>query len=61
MRIDWDNICGTNLSAALWGNNLFNKTLSTGAFAQLNSLGIVGNWFAPPRTVGIELKYRFGE
>jgi iron complex outermembrane receptor protein len=59
-RIDWGDMFGSGIDGSFWINNAFNMTYSTGAFVQLNSLGIDGKWFAPPRTLGIELRYKFG-
>ncbi|CAN7321761.1 TonB-dependent receptor plug domain-containing protein [Phenylobacterium sp. LjRoot219] len=58
-RLGWDNIGGTNLSAALWGKNLTDKTYFTGGIPLGASLGTNNAAVGEPRTYGLELSAKF--
>ena len=59
-RVDWNNVGGQPLRASLFVRNLGNRDYATGR-AGVGALGYYTVSYAPPRTWGIELMYRFGQ
>ncbi len=59
-RLDWSHILGSNVEGALFVNNLTDALYKDGGFDSLATLGVASVNFAPPRTFGVELTYRFG-
>jgi iron complex outermembrane receptor protein len=60
-RLDWNAIAGSPIDVSVFSRNLFNKEYqSTGAAAGA-FLGFTTAIYAPPRTFGVELRYRFGQ
>jgi len=60
-RLEWNRISGSAFSAALWGKNLGNKQYYVGSLGLYNLFGFTNGYLGEPRTVGLELSYRFGE
>jgi iron complex outermembrane receptor protein len=58
-RLDWNNIQGSQISAALFGKNLTNKAYFTGGIPLGASLGVNDAVVGEPRTWGIELSAKF--
>ena len=58
-RVAWDNIRGSNFSAAAFVNNLTDKTYAIFTFSTINTLGFNTKFFGQPRTYGVSLKYEF--
>jgi iron complex outermembrane receptor protein len=58
-RIDWENIAGSRFSAALFGNNLTNKTYGLGGTFQLFTFGMFTEIYYPPRMWGGEVSYKW--
>lgn len=58
-RVDWRDIAGTRVSAALFGRNLADEEYFVGGMALGVVLGHNAAAVGEPRTVGVELSYRF--
>ncbi|AMN47763.1 hypothetical protein ACG33_11775 [Steroidobacter denitrificans] len=58
-RLQWANIMGTRLSAALFGKNLLDKTYFVGGMTLASALGHNAAAVGEPRTYGLELAYEF--
>jgi iron complex outermembrane receptor protein len=58
-RLNWSDIMGTGLSAALFGRNLANKAYFAGGMTLAAALGHNAAAVGEPRTYGLELSYRF--
>ena len=58
-RLDWNNIFGSNVSAALFGRNLTDEDHFVGGMALGASLGHNAAVVGEPLTYGAELSYRF--
>ncbi len=62
VRYDWENVMGNpNLRVGAFIKNLTDKTYSTSGLLTLNTTGVAIKIFGEPRTVGVELGYKFGE
>ncbi len=58
-RLNWSNVMGSQLSAALFGKNLTDKEYFVGGMPLGASLGHNGAAVGEPRTYGVELTYQF--
>lgn len=58
-RLDLGEVAGTNLDAALFVNNLFDKNYVSARYVGNGSIGIMADVLGPPRMWGMELRYRF--
>jgi iron complex outermembrane receptor protein len=58
-RLEWNSLLGSNISAAAFVRNAFNKEHFTGGIA-IGGFGIVNKNYGPPRTFGLELRIPFG-
>lgn len=58
-RLDWNRIGGTAIDASIYARNLFDEEYAAAANASGAFLGFTTAIFAPPRTYGVELRYRF--
>jgi iron complex outermembrane receptor protein len=61
LRVGWDNIAQSRLSAAVFVNNLTNTTYSQAGSTRAYSLGTTVRLYAPPRMWGVNLRYEFGD
>jgi iron complex outermembrane recepter protein len=60
LRIQWNHIMSSQVSAGLYALNVLDRRYITGTDNQLNSFGIRSAVFAPPPLYGIEVRYEFG-
>lgn len=60
-RLEWNGIFGSNLDAALFVQNLTDRTYALSGTQQLFALGVTTKSFSAPRTYGLQLSYRFGK
>lgn len=60
LRIQWDHIMSSQVSAGLYALNVFDKRYITGTDNQLNTFGIRSAVFSPPPMYGVEVRYEFG-
>lgn len=58
-RLSWNNIMGSNFSAAAFGKNLTDKAYFTGGMTLAAALGHNAAAVGEPRTYGLELSFRF--
>jgi iron complex outermembrane receptor protein len=58
-RLQWDNVMGSNVSAALFGKNLTDEEYFVGGMTLAAALGHNGAAVGEPRTFGLELSYRY--
>ncbi len=58
-RLQWANIMGSNLTAALFGKNLLDEEYFVGGMALASALGHNAAAVGEPRTYGLELSYEF--
>ncbi len=61
LRADWRHIFGTQISVALYGQNVFNEKYIVGTDNQLNTFGVETALFNPPPFYGVELRWEFGK
>ena len=60
LRLDANDIAGSTLDASVFVRNLFDKQYLASANVGSALLGIESGFYGAPRTVGFELRYRFG-
>ena len=60
LRADWKSVFGSNFDTSLYVNNAANKKYEFATILLVNSIGFNSHTPGEPRTVGLELKYRFG-
>jgi len=60
VRLDIGGIGGSPIDASVFVRNLFDKQYLASSNVGSNLLGIQSGFFGAPRTVGFELRYRFG-
>jgi iron complex outermembrane receptor protein len=60
LRVQWDNILDSNLSAGVFVDNLTNTTYSQGGGSNLFTLGTAFKLYSEPRMWGFNLRYDFG-
>jgi iron complex outermembrane receptor protein len=58
-RLSWDEIYGSQFSAALWGKNLAGRGYFVGGMTLAAALGQNAAAVGEPRTYGLELTYRY--
>lgn len=58
-RLSWNQIMGSNFSAALWGKNLTDKTYFVGGMPLAAALGHNAAAVGEPRTYGLEVSYKY--
>jgi iron complex outermembrane receptor protein len=58
-RLDLKNISGTNLDVGIWSQNLFNRLYDSGAAIIEPFFPFQSHFYAPPRTAGLEVRYRW--
>jgi iron complex outermembrane receptor protein len=61
LRLQLEHIGGRDLSVALFANNVTDTTYALSSTAQPFSLGIITKIYAPPRMVGLNLTWRYGD
>jgi iron complex outermembrane receptor protein len=59
-RLDFSGIGGSPVDLSVFVRNLFDKDYLASSNVGSNLLGIQSGFFGAPRTVGVELRYRFG-
>lgn len=59
MRLAWDRIADSNVSASVWVKNLTKKEYYTGAMPMYLLLGVNGAMIGDPRTFGGEVSVKF--
>lgn len=59
-RLDVGEIGGSALDASVFVRNVFDKKYLASSNVGSNLLGVQSGFFGAPRTVGVELRYRFG-
>jgi iron complex outermembrane receptor protein len=59
-RLDMSEIGGSPLDASVFVRNLFDKKYLASSNVGSNLLGVQSGFFGAPRTIGVELRYRFG-
>ncbi|WP_371433404.1 TonB-dependent receptor [Novosphingobium sp.] len=60
VRLDVSDIGGSSLDASVFVRNVFDKQYLASSNVGSNLLGVQSGFFGAPRTVGFELRYRFG-
>ena len=60
LRLQWQHIMSSPLSAGLYAYNVLDRRYITGTDNQLNTFGIRSAVYAPPPFYGIEVRYEFG-
>ncbi|HEX7857245.1 MAG TPA: TonB-dependent receptor [Sphingobium sp.] len=58
-RLSWNDIAGSKVSAAVYGENLFNQDYFVGGMQLAVALGHNGAVVGKPRTYGMELSFKF--
>jgi len=58
-RLNWDNIGGSGIGAALFMDNIFNKLYRVGALGLMSEIGFLSSVYGEPRTYGLEIGYKF--
>ncbi len=58
-RLDWLDVMGWPVDAAVFLTNAADEEYVEGQFAVNSSAGIIARSFGPPRQWGLELRYRF--
>ncbi|MCE7796639.1 TonB-dependent receptor [Sphingobium sufflavum] len=58
-RLSWNGIMGSPVSAALYGENLFDQEYFVGGMQLASALGHNGAVVGKPRTYGVELSFKF--
>jgi iron complex outermembrane recepter protein len=61
VRLDINAIGGSPLDASVFVRNLFDKDYLASSNVGSNQLGITSAFYGAPRTIGVELRYRFGK
>jgi iron complex outermembrane recepter protein len=59
-RLEFGGIGGSPIDASVFVRNLFDKDYLASSNVGSNLLGIQSGFFGAPRTIGVELRYRFG-
>lgn len=60
-RLDWNDVAGSSLDASVFVKNLFEEEYITGpGLTPANAIPVSTALFGPPRTYGVQLRYRFG-
>ncbi|WP_206377987.1 TonB-dependent receptor [Sphingobium psychrophilum] len=59
-RFDLKGIAGTNIDAAIFARNLFNKSYLSSSNVGSAALGVFSSFYGAPRIVGAEVRYLFG-
>jgi iron complex outermembrane recepter protein len=60
LRLQWQHIMSSQVSAGLYAYNVLDRRYITGTDNQLNTFGIRSAVFAPPPFYGVEVRYEFG-
>lgn len=60
LRLEWSNVYGSRVNLAAFVNNLTDYNYAVSSISVLQSLGMAVNLYGTPRTVGVELQYKFG-
>ena len=60
-RFDFNDVAGSGVDAGVFVRNLFDEEYLASANVGSRVLGIFSGFYGPPRTYGVELRYRFGE
>jgi len=58
-RVQWQGIMGSAFDVAAYVNNAFDEEYIVGGLSVPEDLGIVGNAYGAPRTMGALLRYTF--
>jgi len=59
-RVEWNEIMGSRLSAAVFGRNLLNRHYAQAGLDLIdNQLGTLTYWYGAPRLYGVEVKMAF--
>lgn len=61
LRLDWNAICGSNLDAAVFVDNVGNQLYKVGANPLEHLTLTTSSMFGPPRMFGLELRYHIGD
>ena len=59
LRVDWREIYGSRVDFGVWVKNLADTTYITNQQLLAASLGVDANQYGPPRTIGVDLTYRW--
>lgn len=59
LRLDWNNIAGSNFDAALFVTNAADTVYKTRVSGLYNIFGVAGASYGEPRMFGVQLHYRF--
>jgi len=60
LRLDWANVAGTGIDAAVFGKNVLNDVHLVGVANLLTSLGFASGIYSEPAIYGVSLRYKFG-
>jgi iron complex outermembrane recepter protein len=60
LRLQWNHIMSTQVSAGLYALNVLDRRYITGTDNQLNTFGIRSAVFSAPPLYGVEVRYEFG-
>jgi iron complex outermembrane receptor protein len=60
LRLDWNSICGSNLDAAVFVDNVGDQLYKVGANPLEHLTLTTSSMFGPPRMWGLELRYHVG-
>jgi iron complex outermembrane receptor protein len=61
LRLDWDHFLGSPFDAAVFANNVANKTYKVASNALEHEIGTTASIYGEPRIIGVELRMRFGQ
>jgi len=59
MRLDWNNIFGSNVKGGLFVKNLTDKLYYTGGSAGAQNFSVESATFGQPRTYGVSMRVDF--
>src|SRR3546814_17918299 len=60
-KLDWNKVADLSLDVSFFGKNLFKEKYIIGpGVTPANAIPVSTALFAPPRTYGIQVRYRFG-
>lgn len=60
-RISWNNMFGHPIDATVFADNITNELAEIHGNDLINSLGFAAVSYGPPRTYGVQLRFRFGK
>ncbi|PQM27102.1 TonB-dependent receptor [Sphingopyxis lindanitolerans] len=59
LRLEWNNMFGAPIDAAIYGTNIFDKEYRVTANPGYNNSGFINSIYGEPGQYGVQLRYRF--